>query len=204
MTLYQCCSFMTVTTATANTLISHNSHYISVETLKNEKQTSYPKAGLILRTSSFKEDGHQSPDQSETSPGIIIQTIINFFFNFVLKLHFFISAERECESVTVRTTSTSKTVSGGETFLTNKSRVSGVRDVISRMKTEEHREGDTAEDVEARDLLNKFIGSQVILSGVESRTSTTTTKDNVTASPTSSIKRTTKITTTVTVSQYDF
>lgn len=102
--------------------------------------------------------------------------------------------------MTVRTTSTSRTVSGGDTFLTNKSRVSGVQDVISRMKTEEHREGDSEEDVEARDLLNKFIGSQVILSGMESRTSSTTTKDNAGASPSSTLNKTTKITTTVTVS----
>lgn len=187
----------------------------AVETLKNEKQTSYPKAGLILRTSSFKENGHQTLDQDETSPGIDNFFIVIFetwknnacWRKKILSnpySPFLLSAERECESVTVRTTSTSKTVSGGETFLTNKSRVSGVRDVISRMKTEEHREGDTAEDVEARDLLNKFIGSQVILSGVESRTSTTSTEENATAAPTSSVKRTTKITTTVTVSQHYF
>lgn len=109
-------------------------------------------------------------------------------------------AERESESVTVRTTSSTKTVTGGETFLTNKSRVSGVKDVISRMKTEDKREGDTEEDVEARDMLNKFLGSQVILSGMETRSSTTTTKESVSSTPTSSVKRTTKITTTVTVS----
>lgn len=68
------------------------------------------------------------------------------------------------------------------------------------MKTEEHREGDTQEDVEARDLLNKFIGSQVILSGMESKTSSTTTENIVSASPSNTVKRTTKITTTVTVS----
>lgn len=42
-----------------------------VETLKNEKQSSYPKAGLILRTSSFKENGQQSTERRETSPGIL-------------------------------------------------------------------------------------------------------------------------------------
>lgn len=68
------------------------------------------------------------------------------------------------------------------------------------MKTEEHREGDSHGDVEARDLLNKFIGSQVILSGIESSTSSTTTKESTTASPSSTVKRTTKVTTTVTVS----
>lgn len=115
--------------------------------------------------------------------------------------YYFISAERDFEHVTVRTTSSIKTDSGSETFLTNKSRVSGVQDVISRMKTEEYREGDTEEDSEARNLLNKFIGSQVILSGMESKTSSSTTCESVAAvSPVSTVKRTTKISTMVTVS----
>lgn len=40
-----------------------------METLKNEKQSSYPKAGLILRTSGFKENGQQAVEQSYTSSG---------------------------------------------------------------------------------------------------------------------------------------
>lgn len=72
--------------------------------------------------------------------------------------------------------------------------------MISRMKTEEYREGDSQEDVEARDLLNKFIGSQVILSGVESRTSSASTKETVSSSPSGSVKRFSKQTVTVTVS----
>ena len=51
-----------------------------------------------------------------------------------------------------------KTSKSGETFLTNKSKVSGVQDVITRMKTEEYEEGDTEEDIAARGLLNRFIG----------------------------------------------
>ncbi|KAJ8972683.1 hypothetical protein NQ317_001703 [Molorchus minor] len=144
----------------------------AVETLKSERQTSYPRAGLILRTSSFKEPRSGTDGSRETSP-----------------------ANGECEStVTVRTTTTRS--SGGDTFLTNKSRVSGVKDVITRMKTEEYQEGDDEEDVKARSLLNKFIGSQVILSGMDSRT--TTTAKTTTVSPDSSAKRTVKITTTTT------
>ncbi|XP_018570913.1 titin isoform X2 [Anoplophora glabripennis] len=142
----------------------------AVETLKSERQTTYPKAGLILRTSSFKDSGSGTDESRETSP-----------------------ANRECDSTVTVRTSTTRTV-GGDTFLTNKNRVSGVKDVISRMKTEDYQEGDTEEDIEARGLLNKFIGSQVILSGMESRTSSKTTS----VSPTSTVRRSTKITTTVT------
>lgn len=109
------------------------------------------------------------------------------------------AANRDCDStVTVRTTTT-RTM-GGDTFLTNKNKVSGVKDVISRMKTEDYEKGDTEEDIEARGLLNRFIGSQVILSGMESRTSSKTSS----ISPSSTVKRTAKITTTVTVRSNNF
>nr|CAI5839322.1 unnamed protein product [Callosobruchus analis] len=131
----------------------------AVDILKSERQTSYPKAGLILRTSSFKDS--RTGDSKQCRRGS----------------------------------------SGGETtFLTNKSRVTGVQDVIDRMKTEEYREGDSAEDAEARSLLNKFIGSQVILSGMESRvmSSSTSTKGAITSDSGKGLKRTSKITITVT------
>jgi hypothetical protein len=77
----------------------------SVETSKSDRQSSYPKAGLILRTSSFKDSG-SSGDSREGS------------------------TER---TVTMKTST--RTVAG-ETFLTNRSKVTGVQDVISRMKSE--------------------------------------------------------------------
>jgi hypothetical protein len=131
----------------------------SVETSKSERQSSYPKAGLILRTSSFKDSG-SSGDSREGS------------------------TER---TVTMKTST--RTVAG-ETFLTNRSKVTGVQDVISRMKSEDVREGDTAEDIEARGLLNKFLGAQVILSGIESNVKASSTTTNS--------KRITKVTTTIT------
>lgn len=57
----------------------------------------------------------------------------------------------------------------------------------------EIREGETAEDAEARTLLNKFIGSQVLLSGMESRQSHSTGATVIN-------KRVTKVTSTNTVS----
>ncbi|RZC42027.1 uncharacterized protein BDFB_007720, partial [Asbolus verrucosus] len=67
----------------------------AVETSKSERQSSYPKAGLILRTSSFKESA-SSGDSREGS------------------------TER---TVTMKTSST-KSVTG-ETFLTNRNKVTG-------------------------------------------------------------------------------
>ncbi|XP_031353277.1 titin-like isoform X2 [Photinus pyralis] len=137
----------------------------AVETSKTERQTSYPKAGLILRTSSFKKS---SPDDREPSPGSAAVT------------------------TTVRkTTTTTSSGRRGDTFLNNQTRVRDVQDVITRMKNSDDdvQEGDTAEDVEARKLLNKFIGSQVILSGMETQTS---------SPPSSTVRRTTTTTTTTT------
>nr|CAH7740063.1 unnamed protein product [Callosobruchus chinensis] len=150
----------------------------AVDILKSERQTSYPKAGLILRTSSFKDSRTGDSGQARRA-----------------------SSDKEDfeSSVTVKTTK-SRTEGGETTFLTNKSRVTGVQDVIDRMKTEEYREGDSAEDAEARSLLNKFIGSQVRLSGMESRamSSSTSTKKAVTSDSGGGVKRTSKITITVT------
>lgn len=53
-------------------IIVLDSVFALVETLKSEKQTVYPKAGLILRSSSFKGtngDAEVSPDSSQ---GILI------------------------------------------------------------------------------------------------------------------------------------
>lgn len=47
----------------------------------------------------------------------------------------FSAEERTQESVSVKSSSSSKTVSGG-TFLRNKTKVTGVQDAISRMKAE--------------------------------------------------------------------
>ncbi|XP_044253053.1 uncharacterized protein LOC123004018 isoform X2 [Tribolium madens] len=129
----------------------------AVETSKSERQSTYPKAGLILRTSSFKETGSSDSREGSAEKTVIVKM------------------------------SSSRTVAG-ETFLTNRSKVTGVQDAISRMKSEDIRQGDSSEDVEARGLLNKFLGAQVILSGIESSIKSTS----------SNAKRSTKVTTTIT------
>ncbi|XP_071446377.1 serine/arginine repetitive matrix protein 2-like [Hetaerina americana] len=60
--------------------------------------------------------------------------------------------------------------SHGRSFLGNQSKVTGVQDVLSRMREADNEgpvEGDSVEDIEARALLNKFLGAQVILQGME-------------------------------------
>ncbi|XP_066151811.1 serine/arginine repetitive matrix protein 2-like isoform X2 [Euwallacea fornicatus] len=149
----------------------------AVETLKSERQTTYPKAGLILRSSSFKStNGEAELDSRESSP----------------------DGDKRSKSSTTTTIRTMKSSSSGETFLSNKNQISGVQDVLTRMKNEESVEGDSEEDIAARGLLNKFIGSQVILSGMEACAKSSKTK-TMTTSPTSvSVRRTTKITSTIT------
>ncbi|CAH1154637.1 unnamed protein product [Phaedon cochleariae] len=137
----------------------------AVETAKNEKQTVYPKAGLILRTSSFKSTGNGSNEEIT-------------------------SDSTDAEITTTSTTYTTKSSAGG-TFLTKKTRVSGIKDVIDRMQTTETQDGDTEDDANARTLLNKFLGSQVILSGIESGS------ESVTPSATTTVRRSTRVTTTV-------
>lgn len=137
--------------------------FSTVESNTSERKNSY-KAGLILRTSSFKERK---------------------------------SSSRESTPETSRKQTTGS-------FLTNTSKVTGIQDVITRMKTEERVEGDTSEDAEARQMLNKFLGSQVILAGMEGGTSTRNVMKSTTSTSASSTttgnKRTTKVTTTVTAS----
>ncbi|XP_060522944.1 serine/arginine repetitive matrix protein 2 isoform X2 [Cylas formicarius] len=130
----------------------------AVETLKSERQTgTYPKAGLILRSSSFK-----SSEEGESREGSPVDA-----------------------------------AKGGDTFLSNRNRISGVQDVITRMKTEEYREGESAEDSAALGLLNKFIGSQVILTGMEAHLATRA-KTSTTTSPSGSVKKSTTVTSTLT------
>lgn len=97
--------------------------------------------------------------------------------------------ERHRKTISTVQTTTSEGQQDTNTFLTDRSKVTGVQDVIYRMKNEGKnykiihftltilfytkisvataQYEDTEEDTEARNLLNKFIGSQVLLSGME-------------------------------------
>ncbi|XP_046391218.1 serine/arginine repetitive matrix protein 2-like isoform X3 [Ischnura elegans] len=77
--------------------------------------------------------------------------------------------EEDFRAIEQRTVVTNGSTSG-RSFLGNQNKVTGVQDVLSRMREADNEgpaEGDTAEDSEARALLNKFLGAQVILQGME-------------------------------------
>lgn len=58
----------------------------------------------------------------------------------------------------------------GRSFLEDKSKVTGITDVLSRMGATEavDHEAKVTSDDQARSLLNRFLGAQVLMSGVES------------------------------------
>ncbi|KAL3274697.1 hypothetical protein HHI36_016074 [Cryptolaemus montrouzieri] len=147
----------------------------AAEESRNERQSSYPKAGLILRSSSFKNDtAAYETDEINTKS----------------------TDERLEESISMTTSSNTKYLSSG-TFLRNKSKVTGVQDVITRMKAEDIEDDETAEDVESKGLLNKFLGSQVILSGIEGTVTKSATATARATSCSSSSKSTTRVTTVI-------
>ncbi|XP_050543400.1 serine-rich adhesin for platelets-like isoform X2 [Daktulosphaira vitifoliae] len=95
--------------------------------------------------------------------------------------------EQSNSTVNTKISSTSKT--GATSFLDNSSRVTGVQDVLTRMRNADLvvENGDTNEDSEARSLLNKFLGASVILHGMEQGAkSPTSSSVNTTTSNTSS------------------
>ncbi|XP_073984110.1 uncharacterized protein isoform X3 [Rhodnius prolixus] len=71
----------------------------------------------------------------------------------------------------MKTTKVTETVtkSGATSFLDDNTKVTGVQDILTRMRNADlvSESGDTSEDAEARALLNKFLGASVILQGME-------------------------------------
>ncbi|KAF4520119.1 hypothetical protein B566_EDAN010275 [Ephemera danica] len=104
----------------------------------------YQKAGLIFRTNSFQHTNGCGPDLPAVAEEQRRQTG---------------STSRSSSSVTV-----------SKSFLGNETRVTGVQDILTRMREADHEEvtpGTNEEDREARALLNKFLGAQVLLQGME-------------------------------------
>ncbi|KFB49069.1 AGAP000904-PA-like protein [Anopheles sinensis] len=124
---------------------------------------SYPKAGLILRSSAHS---HSSRASTPATDGCSLGDE-----------HEQVEEEDEEQQVEFRRgadahTMTSSTSSTRQvrSFLNDTTKVTDVQDVLQRMSNADHVEesGDTAEDREARALLNKFLGASVLMSGVES------------------------------------
>ncbi|XP_075221054.1 uncharacterized protein LOC142324190 isoform X3 [Lycorma delicatula] len=80
------------------------------------------------------------------------------------------SNEESVSSTRISQASTTSNVSTDKSsFLDNTTKVSGVQDILTRMRNADLvvESGDTNEDQEARALLNKFLGASVILQGME-------------------------------------
>ncbi|XP_049853193.1 microtubule-associated protein futsch-like isoform X2 [Schistocerca gregaria] len=122
----------------------------------SRSQRCYPKAGLIFRSASFRLNNGCSPvttpNSDPGSPGV-----------------------KQSSTIEVRVSSsgsnqsTPKADKDNRSFLDNQSKVTDVHDVLNRMRNSEQgaQEDDTEEDIEARSLLNKFLGAQVIMQGME-------------------------------------
>ncbi|XP_058127687.1 mucin-19-like [Anopheles ziemanni] len=124
---------------------------------------SYPKAGLILRSSAHSHssrastpatDGCSLGDEHEQEEEEDEEQQVEF------------RRGADAHTMTSSTSSTRQVRS----FLNDTTKVTDVQDVLQRMSNADHVEesGDTAEDREARALLNKFLGASVLMSGVES------------------------------------
>ncbi|KAJ8722353.1 hypothetical protein PYW08_004755 [Mythimna loreyi] len=141
------------------------------ESAKTER-TTYPKAGLILRTATMKDSVSSDSSahagltrtDSEHSLGSVEDTVV--------------TTERVDGGVRTVTTTTTRhgttTHQGSrgqdKSFLDSNTKVTGVQDILTRMKNADIviQEGDTTEDAEARALLNKFLGATVLMAGMQS------------------------------------
>ncbi|CAB3261876.1 unnamed protein product [Arctia plantaginis] len=142
------------------------------------ERPSYPKAGLILRTATMKDSVSSDSSahaglartDSEHSLGSVEDTVV--------------TTER-CEGGVRTITTTTRShghvththheaeperVHTEKSFLDSNTKVSGVQDILTRMKNADIviQEGDTSEDTEARALLNKFLGATVLMAGMQS------------------------------------
>uniref|UniRef100_A0A0P6IWS8 Putative microtubule-associated protein futsch n=1 Tax=Aedes aegypti TaxID=7159 RepID=A0A0P6IWS8_AEDAE len=186
-------------------------HKESSSSLMSEK--TYPKAGLILRST----HSHSSRSSTPCENMSLRSGSVDFDENDIeLRTSAAKSSFRttsmaateaeECEDGGVvfrKSQSSSSRQQQTRSFLNDGSRVSGVQDVLDRMRNADNVEesGDSAEDREARALLNKFLGASVLMSGMESMMASSTKEEMSTAEGSSApgSKKVSKVTTTRTV-----
>ncbi|XP_075158200.1 uncharacterized protein LOC142231476 [Haematobia irritans] len=157
-------------------------HKESSSAVSERSNNNYPKAGLILRTNSRKQSLENEPDMDGGNVDYYI-TRTQHRRDFEdeddqqkdISEHFVVESESETESIkkTQREFKkiTSTKSSSSRSFLNTKGEeITSVDDVLDRMRNADNvvEEGDTAEDQEARALLNKFLGASIIMTGVES------------------------------------
>ncbi|XP_032517201.2 uncharacterized protein LOC116769997 isoform X2 [Danaus plexippus] len=140
------------------------------ETAKCER-TTYPKAGLILRTSTVKDC---ASSDSSTHAGLT-RGDSEHSLDSMDEVITTTNTEKVSTEDGMRTTTTTTTTRTGSrtqerSFLDSSTKVTGVQDILTRMKNADIviEDGDTCEDTEARALLNKFLGATVLMAGMQS------------------------------------
>ncbi|XP_037029828.1 microtubule-associated protein futsch isoform X2 [Bradysia coprophila] len=132
-------------------------------TKSSEKTTSsYPKAGLILRTQTSREStpGANSSLRSGSAD----------FDDCDIEVRCSSSSRLQSDDEMEFKTTTTSRQHQSSSFLNSNRKVTNVQDVLNRMRNADNvtEDGDTEEDKEARALLNKFLGASVLMSGMES------------------------------------
>ncbi|CAH2095802.1 unnamed protein product [Euphydryas editha] len=138
------------------------------ETSKSERHV-YPKAGLILRTTTVKDN--VSCDSSAHAG--VTRTDSEHSLGSDEEVMTTTTTEQAGDGVTTTTTTTTRVghARGQErSFLDSTTKVTGVQDILTRMKNADIviEEGDSGADAEARALLNKFLGASVLMAGMQS------------------------------------
>lgn len=139
----------------------------------------YPRAGLILRSNTLQQIDDQTQMSSSMKNSSVERT------NSKTKQETKSTKETKSHEVSsspvlktevithqdsevVRSTNGSRSEEP-TSFLDNRTKVTGVQDILTRMRNADlvTEQTDSTEDAEARALLNKFLGASVILQGME-------------------------------------
>ncbi|XP_013170129.1 PREDICTED: microtubule-associated protein futsch-like isoform X1 [Papilio xuthus] len=137
------------------------------ESSKNER-ASYPKAGLILRSTSIKDSGSNDTTHAELHRTDSEQSLGSAEENVVTTTSS--SRQESGDGMTTTTTTTTRSRARHErSFLDSDTKVTGVQDILTRMKNADIvvEDTDCGEDAEARALLNKFLGASVLMAGMQ-------------------------------------
>ncbi|XP_063701977.1 titin homolog isoform X2 [Culicoides brevitarsis] len=137
----------------------------------------YPKAGLILRSSSRSStpgassfrSGSVDFDESDVEIRSLTRKTSRERIS-SSRQHISHDPFEDEEATTTVKRTTRVTSSGGNSFLDSSEKVTDIQDLLARMKSLDNaprKPGETAEDQEARALLNRFLGASVLMSGAE-------------------------------------
>ncbi|KAL1140460.1 hypothetical protein AAG570_000392, partial [Ranatra chinensis] len=152
----------------------------ATEAANQPRSRAYPPAGLILRSNSLQPNDDEEAIEKGDSKSRIRETRVRETKSASPVITTKVSTHQDSRIVTTETkapeegkitvtTVRTSTTQPGSSFLDNTSKVTGVQDVLTRMRNANLvvESEDSAEDAEARALLNKFLGASVILHGME-------------------------------------